>query len=135
MKIFKFESRVQKKASSEWFHGKVLQDLIVEAPEPARVRALKVSFQPKARTAWHTHPLGQTLFVISGVGLVGIRNEKPKIIKVGDSIWIPPNQEHWHGATKDSPMEHIAIHEELDGKTAEWLEHVLDDDYLSNITD
>ena len=129
MKIFKFESRTQKKAPSDWFHGNVMQDTIIEAPEPARVRAVKVSFEPKARTAWHSHPLGQTLFVVSGVGLVGLRDASPKIIKTGDSIWIPPNQEHWHGATKDSSMEHIAIHEELDGKVADWLEHVIDDEY------
>ena len=129
MKIFKFESRTQKKAPSDWFHGNVMQDTIIEAPEPARVRAVKVSFEPKARTAWHSHPLGQTLFVVSGVGLVGLRDASPKIIKTGDSIWIPPNQEHWHGATKDSSMEHIAIHEELDGRVADWLEHVIDDEY------
>ena len=129
MKIFKSESRTQKKAPSDWFHGNVMQDTIIEAPEPARVRAVKVSFEPKARTAWHSHPLGQTLFVVSGVGLVGLRDASPKIIKTGDSIWIPPNQEHWHGATKDSSMEHIAIHEELDGRVADWLEHVIDDEY------
>ena len=80
MKIIKEGSRPQKKASSDYFNGNVFQDAIIEAPEPARVRAIKVSFEPKARTAWHTHPLGQTLFVISGVGLVGIRNERPQII-------------------------------------------------------
>ena len=129
MKIFKVGSRPKKKAPSDWFYGNVLQDPIIEAPEPARVRAVKVSFEPTARTAWHTHPLGQTLFVISGVGLVGLRNEAPKIIKPGDSVWIPPEEEHWHGATKDSSMEHIAIHEALDGKVADWLEQVLDEDY------
>ena len=80
MKIFKFDSRKPKKAPSDWFHGNVMQDSIIEAPEPARVRAVKVSFEPTARTAWHTHPLGQTLFVVSGIGLVGLRNEAPKII-------------------------------------------------------
>ena len=129
MDIFKVGSRAQKKAPSDWFHGNVLQDPIIEAPKPARVRAIKVSFEPKARTAWHTHPLGQTLFVVSGVGLVGLRNEAPKIINVGDSVWIPPDEEHWHGATKDSSMEHIAIQEALDGKVADWLEQVLDNDY------
>jgi len=129
LKIFKVGSRLQKKAPSDWFHGKVMQDPIIEAPKPARVRAIRVSFEPKARTAWHTHPLGQTLFVVSGVGLVGLRNEAPQIIKVGDSIWIPPDEEHWHGATKDSSMEHIAIQEALDGKVADWLDQVLDDDY------
>lgn len=89
-------SRPQKKASSDYFYGNVFQDAIIEAPEPARVRAIKVSFEPKARTAWHTHPLGQTLFVISGVGLVGLRNEPPQIINVGDTVWIPTDEEHWH---------------------------------------
>ena len=129
MKIFKAGSRPQTKASSDYFHGNVLQDPIIEAPDPARVRAIKVSFEPKARTAWHTHPLGQTLFVVSGVGLVGLRNEAPKIIYVGDTIWIPSGEEHWHGATKTSAMAHIAIQEVLDGKVADWLEQVLDNDY------
>ena len=129
MKIFKVGSRPQKKAPSDWFHGKVMQDPIIEAPEPARVRAIRVSFDPKARTAWHTHPLGQTLFVVGGVGLVGLRNAVPQIINVGDSVWIPPEEEHWHGATKDSSMEHIAIQEALDSKVANWLEQVLDKDY------
>ena len=73
--------------------------------------------------------MGQTLFVVSGVGLVGLRNETPKVINVGDSVWIPPDEEHWHGATKDSSMEHVAIHEALDGRVADRLEHVLDEDY------
>ena len=129
MKIFKAGSRPQKKASSDWFHGNVMQDPIIDAEDPARVRTVKVSFEPKARTAWHTHPLGQTLFVLSGVGLIGLRHEAPKIIKAGDSVWIPPEEEHWHGATKDSSMEHVAIHEALNGKVADWLEQVLDEDY------
>jgi len=109
-----------------------MQDAIIEAPDPARVRAIKVSFEPRARTAWHTHPLGQTLLVLSGVGLVGLRNESPKIINVGDTVWIPPGEEHWHGATPDSNMEHLAIQEALNGKVADWLEQVLDDDYDLN---
>ena len=129
MKIHRAGSRPQKKASKDWFHGHVMQDLIVEAPEPARVRAITVSFEPRARTAWHTHPLGQTLFVLSGIGLVGLRNEAPQKIFEGDTIWIPPNQEHWHGATKDSPMQHIAIQEALNGRVADWLEQVSDDEY------
>ena len=129
MEIFKVGSRPQKRASSDYFYGSVFQDPIIETPEPARVRAIKVSFEPKARTAWHSHPLGQTLFVVSGVGLVGLRNESPKIITIGDTVWFPPGEEHWHGATKDSSMEHIAIQEALDGKVADWLEQVLDNDY------
>ena len=129
MEIMKAGSRPQKKASSDYFHGNVLQGAIIEAPEPARVRAIKVSFEPKARTSWHTHPLGQTLLVVSGIGLVGLRNQTPKIINLGDTVWIPPDEEHWHGATKDNSMVHIAIQEEMDGKVANWLEQVLDSDY------
>ena len=109
-----------------------MQAAIIEAPDPARVRAIKVSFEPRARTAWHTHPQGQTLFVLSGVGLVGLRNESPKIINVVDTVWITPGEEHWHGAAPDSNMEHLAIQEALDGKVADWLEQVLDDDYDLN---
>ena len=131
MKIFKSGSRPTKKASSDWFTGTVWQDPIVEAPEPARIRALNVSFEPGARTAWHTHPLGQTLYVVTGNGLVGLRNEAPKIIKAGDTVWIPPGEEHWHGASASNAMTHIAIQEALDGRVAEWLEQVSNHDYNS----
>ena len=129
MNIIKAGSRPQKKASLEYFQGNVFQDLIIESPEPARVRAIKVLFEPKARTAWHTHPLGQTLYVLKGIGLVGNRKGPPKLINVGDTVWIPPNEEHWHGASEDYSMEHIAIQEALDGKVANWLEQVSDHDY------
>jgi len=132
MKIFKSGSRPTKKASSNWFTGTVWQDPIVEAPEPARIRALNVSFEPGARTAWHTHPLGQTLYVVTGNGLVGLRNEAPKIIKAGDTVWIPPGEEHWHGASASNAMTHIAIQEALDGRVAEWLEQVSDYGYNTN---
>ena len=132
MKIFKSGSRPTKKASSNWFTGTVWQDPIVEAPEPARIRALNVSFEPGARTAWHTHPLGQTLYVVTGNGLVGLRNEAPKIIKAGVTVWIPPGEEHWHGASASNAMTHITIQEALDGRVAEWLEQVSDCDYNSN---
>ena len=129
MDIFRAGSKPTKKSSSEWFTGTVWQDPIIEALEPARVRALKVSFEPGARTAWHTHPLGQTLHIISGTGLVGLRNEQPKIIHTGDTVWIPPNEEHWHGATLTNSMSHIAIQEAMNGKVANWLEKVTDEDY------
>ena len=129
MDIFRTGSKPTKKSSTEWFTGTVWQDPIIEAPEPARVRALKVSFEPGARTAWHTHPLGQTLHIISGTGLVGLRNEQPKIIHTGDTVWIPPNEEHWHGATLTNSMSHIAIQEAMNGKVANWLEKVTDEDY------
>ena len=130
MQIIKSGSRPTRKASSEYFTGNVWQDPIIEADEPARVRALKVSFEPGARTAWHTHPLGQTLHVISGVGLVGLRNETPQLIKAGDTVWIPPGEEHWHGATRANSMMHIAIQESLHGSVATWLEKVSETEYL-----
>ena len=133
MQIIKSGSRPTRKASSEYFTGNVWQDPIIEADEPARVRALKVSFEPGARTAWHTHPLGQTLHVISGVGLMGLRNEAPQLIKAGDTVWIPPDEEHWHGASATNSMTHIAIQEALNGSVAEWLNKVSDSEYQSNL--
>ena len=133
MQIIKSNSRPTRKASSEYFTGTVWQDPIIEAAEPARVRALKVAFEPGARTAWHTHPLGQTLYIISGSGLIGLRNEAPQLIKAGDTVWIRPEEEHWHGASATNSMTHIAIQEALNGSVAKWLEKVSDDQYLSNI--
>tara|TARA_B100000902_G_scaffold343887_1_gene348875 strand:+ start:19 stop:417 length:399 start_codon:yes stop_codon:yes gene_type:complete len=127
--IFRAGSTPSKKSSAEWFTGTVWQDPIIEAPEPAKVRALKVSFEPGARTAWHTHPLGQTLHLTCGTGLVGLRNEKPIIINTGDTVWIPPNEEHWHGATPTNSMTHIAIQEAMSGMVTDWLEKVNDEDY------
>ena len=133
MKIIKAGSRPTRKASSEYFTGTVWQDTIIEADEPARVRAFSVSFEPEARTAWHTHPLGQTLYVINGSGLIGLRNEVPQVIKAGDTVWIPPGEEHWHGASATNSMTHIAIQEALNGSVADWLEQVSDDQYRFNI--
>ncbi len=130
MLIHRAGSRESKKASSDYFTGTVWQDPIIEATEPARVRALRVAFEPGARTAWHTHPLGQTLHVMSGIGLIGLRNETPQLIKNGDTIWIPPNEEHWHGATAKNTMVHIAIQEALNENVAIWLEKVTDADYI-----
>ena len=129
MDIFRAGSKPTRKSSSEWFTGTVWQDPIIEAPEPARVRALKVSFEPGARTAWHTHPLGQTLHIINGTGLVGLRNALPKIVNAGDTVWIQPNEEHWHGATPTNSMSHIALQEAMNGTVANWLEKVIDEDY------
>ena len=130
MQIIKSNSRPTRKASSEYFTGTVWQDPIIEAAEPARVRALKVAFEPGARTAWHTHPLGQTLYIISGTGLIGLRNEAPQLIKAGDTVWIPPGEEHWHGASAANSMTHIAIQEALNGSVATWLEKVSDEEYV-----
>ena len=131
MIIHRVGSRKSKKASLEYFTGTVWQDPIIEATEPARVRALRVAFEPGARTAWHTHPLGQTLHVVSGIGLIGLRNKSPELIKNGDTVWIPPNEEHWHGATEKNAMVHIAIQEALNDNVATWLEKVTEEDYTS----
>lgn len=116
---------------SEYFTGSVRIDPLFEAPEPARIAGARVAFEPGARTAWHTHPLGQTLLVVSGTGWAqrwgGVREE----IRPGDVVWIPPGEKHWHGATDTSPMSHIALQEKLDGKAVEWLEKVSDQQYRS----
>src|SRR5207248_904882 len=113
----------------ESFTGVVWQDPIIEAPAPARIRSGRVSFEPGARTAWHTHPLGQTLHVISGVGRVQAKGGPIREIKAGDTVWIPPNEKHWHGAGPNTGMIHIAMQESLDGKHVEWMEYVTDEEY------
>ena len=131
MEIISAGARPEKLAAPEYFTGRVWQSPVIEAPEPARVRALRVTFEPGGRTAWHTHPLGQTLHVLSGVGLIGLRDAAPRVIRPGDTVWIPPGEEHWHGAAPDTMMCHLAIQEaDEGGRVAEWLEHVTDDDYL-----
>lgn len=129
MDIHKAGTRATKRANPDWFTGTVWQDPVIEAPDPARVRALRVSFEPGARTAWHTHPLGQTLHVLSGSGRVGLRGTAPRRINPGDTVWIPPRVDHWHGAAPDTGMVHLAIQEALDGVQADWLEQVTDADY------
>jgi quercetin dioxygenase-like cupin family protein len=111
------------------FTGVVWQDPIIEAPAPARLRAGRVSFEPGARTAWHTHPLGQTLYVISGVGRVQAKGGPIREIKAGDTVWIQPGEKHWHGAGPNTGMVHIAMQEALDGKYVEWMEQVTDEEY------
>ncbi len=129
MDLHRSGSRPTKKANPDWFTGTVWQDPIVETPEPARARAVVVTFEPGARTNWHTHPLGQTLYVTSGVGRVQKLGEAVQEIKAGDTVWIAPGEKHWHGAAPDTGMVHIAIHEALDGKHIDWLEPVSDEDY------
>ena len=127
--FFKAGDRKTKRANSDWFTGTVWQDPIVEAPEPARVRAARVAFEPGARTNWHTHPLGQTLHVTDGVGRFQKLGEPVVEIRPGDTIFIAPGEKHWHGASPDHGMVHIAIHEALDGKHIDWMEPVSDADY------
>ena len=122
-------SRPTRRAPKEHFTGSVLQDPINMAPAPARLNASRVSFEPGARTAWHTHPLGQTLYVISGVGRVQTKGGPIREIRPGDTVWIPPGEVHWHGATPDNSMCHIAMQEALDGVFSTWMEHVTDEEY------
>ena len=111
------------------FTGTVWQDPIIDAPTPARIRAGRVSFEPGARTAWHTHPLGQTLHIVSGLGRVQSWGGPIREIRAGDTVWIPPGEKHWHGASPTTAMAHIAMQEALDGTAVNWLEHVTDEQY------
>jgi quercetin dioxygenase-like cupin family protein len=122
-------SRPTRRAPKEYFTGTVLQDPIIEAPAPARLAANRVSFEPGARTAWHTHPLGQTLYVIAGVGRVQLKGGPVREIRPGDVVWIAPGEKHWHGAAPTTGMTHIAMQEAEGGKYVEWMEHVTDDEY------
>jgi quercetin dioxygenase-like cupin family protein len=123
-----------RRGPTDSFTGTVWQDPIVEAPAPARIRAGRVSFEPGARTAWHTHPLGQTLHVISGCGRFQSWGEPIREIRAGDTVWIPPGEKHWHGAGPQTGMVHIAMQEALDGKHVVWLEHVTDQQYGGSLT-
>ena len=129
MQIFGAGTRPSVRANPDYFTGTVWQDPIISTGAPARLNALTVHFEPGARTAWHTHPLGQTLHVTQGAGLVGVRGENPRSIRAGDTVWIPGDVEHWHGAGPDTTMTHIAMQEMQDGQAANWLEHVSDVDY------
>lgn len=122
-------SRPTKLAPKEYFTGKVWQDPIIAAPAPARLVVFRVGFEPGARTAWHTHPFGQTLHVVSGIGRVQTKGGPVQEIRPGDTVWIPPNEKHWHGASPTNGMVHFAMQEALDGKTADWMELVTDEDY------
>lgn len=104
-------------------------DSLFQASAPARVAGASVTFEPGARTAWHTHPLGQTLIVTSGLGRVQREGGAVEEIRPGDVVWFPPGEKHWHGASPKTAMTHIAIQEALDGKVVDWLEHVADDEY------
>ncbi|HQY90508.1 cupin domain-containing protein [Caldilinea sp.] len=119
------------KGSPEWFTGVVRIDPLHQASEPARVGCASVTFEPGARTAWHSHPLGQTLVVTGGCGRVQRWGGPIEAIRPGDVVWIPPGEKHWHGAAPTTAMTHIAIQEYLDGKAVEWLEHVSDAQYLA----
>ena len=129
MELKRNGSQPSSKGPNEYFTGNVRVDPLFEAPAPSRARGASVTFEPGARSAWHTHPLGQTLIVTAGCGWVQSEGS-PKIeIRPGDVVWCPPNERHWHGATPTTGMTHIAIQEALNGRVVEWMEKVTDEQY------
>jgi quercetin dioxygenase-like cupin family protein len=129
MEINKSGSQPSTKGPSDWFTGTVRIDPLFQAPNPARVAGASVTFEPGARTAWHTHPLGQTLIITSGSGLVQRQGGSIEEVHPGDVVWFSPGEKHWHGAAPAIAMTHIAIQEQLDGKVVEWMEKVSDEQY------
>jgi quercetin dioxygenase-like cupin family protein len=129
MEIKRVGSQSSTKGPADWFTGNVRIDPLFEAAEPARVRGVSVMFEPGARTAWHTHPLGQMLIVTSGVGWAQREGRSVEEIRPGDVVWFAPNEKHWHGATPTTALTHIAIQEALNGKVVEWMEHVSAKEY------
>src|SRR5260370_14516183 len=133
MEIHLAGSRPTRRAPKEYFTGTVLQDPIVASAERSRLVSNLVAFERGARTAWHTHPLGQTLYVISGVGRVQAKGGPIHEIRPGDVVWIPPGEKHWHGASPTNGMTHIAMQESLDGSHVTWMEHVTDTEFSAKL--
>ena len=129
MDIKRSGSQPSNPGPADWFTGTVQVEPLFNAPEPARAAGARVTFQPGARTAWHTHPLGQTLIVTAGAGWVQQEGGAVEEVRPGDVVWFPPGVRHWHGATATEAMTHIAIQERLDGSTVDWLEQVDAADY------
>jgi quercetin dioxygenase-like cupin family protein len=129
MDIKRIGSQPSGKGPEAYFTGAVRVDPLFQAPGPARVVGASVTFEPGARTAWHTHPLGQTLIITTGCGLVRREDGPIEEVRAGDVVWFPPGEKHWHGATPTTAMTHIAIQEAQDGKTVDWMEKVSDDQY------
>jgi quercetin dioxygenase-like cupin family protein len=129
MDIKRAGSQPSGKGPAEYFTGTVRIDPVFQAPPPARVASAAVTFEPRARTAWHTHPLGQTLIVVSGAGRVQRLGGAIEEIRPGDVVWFPPGEKHWHGASPTTAMTHIAVQEALDGKAVDWMEQVSDEQY------
>ncbi len=131
MKLIRPGMQPSAKGPAKCFTGSVRIDLLNTPPPPARTSCASVTFEPGARSAWHTHPLGQTLIVTAGCGWTQCEGEPIVEIRAGDVIWCPPGHKHWHGATATTAMTHIAVQEALDGKNVEWLTHVTDEEYFS----
>jgi quercetin dioxygenase-like cupin family protein len=129
MEIKRNGSQPSAKGPGDWFTGTVRIDPLFQPNEARRAAAALVTFEPGARTAWHTHPLGQTLIVTAGFGRVQREGGPIEEIRPGDVVWFPPNEKHWHGASPTTAMTHIATQEQLDGKVVDWMEHVSDEQY------
>ena len=129
MEIKRSGSQPSSKGPAEWFTGNVQIEPLHQADSPARVSVANVTFEPGARTAWHSHPLGQTLVVTAGRGRVQNWGKQMEEIHPGDVVWTAPGEKHWHGAAPNTAMTHISIVEQLDGKSADWMEHVSDEQY------
>lgn len=129
MKILRVGTQPSGRGPADWFTGTVRLDPLFQAPDPGRVGGAMVTFEPGARTVWHTHPLGQTLIVTSGCGNVQREGGKIEEIRPGDVIWFEPGEKHWHGASPTTAMSHIAVQEQLNGKAVEWMEEVTDAQY------
>ena len=129
MEIKRAESQLTTPGSTDWFTGKVSIEPLFQPHAPARTAGASVTFEAGARTAWHTHPLGQTLMVTAGIGRVQREGGPIEEIRLGDVIWFSPGEKHWHGAAPTTALTHLAIHESLDGKTVDWLEQVSDEEY------
>ena len=129
MELRKNGSQPSAKGPAEYFTGTVRIDQLFKAPAPSRSSGAYVTFEPGARSNWHTHPLGQTLICTSGYGYVQSEGGAIRTIRPGDVVWCPPNEKHWHGASSTTAMTHIAIQEELNGKVVDWMEKVTDEQY------
>ncbi len=129
MKIHRAGDRPSQFPGNKYFTGTVRFDPVVTGNDPSPVKILTVTFEPGARTAWHTHPAGQTLHVLSGSGLAGAEGQSVQVLRPGDTVWFAPGERHWHGAAPDCAMTHLAVQTSVEGKTADWMEHVSDEDY------
>lgn len=129
MEITRIATKPSVKGPADWFTGNVRIDPLFDANEARRSASATVTFEPGARTAWHTHPLGQTLIIVSGLGRVQREGGPVEEVRPGDVVWFEPNEKHWHGASATNGMSHIAIQENLNGKVVDWLEHVTDAQY------
>jgi len=131
MDIKRIGTQPSTQGSADYFTGRVRVDSPFAAEGPARVGGATVTFEPGARTAWHTHPLGQTLLITAGAGLVQRAGGPVEAVRAGDIVWIAPNEKHWHGAAPGTSMSHIAIAENLEGKVVDWMEHVCETEYAA----